>query len=169
MDYYKEKVNEIKAIVEINKYPTLFNPKECQLIRKDTNCYAYALNIPVRDNRRKIWFPGCISNPKESLDIYSSNELIERLYGDLEYLGLKYQEVNRGIYLEGFLLAAYMIPSYHDYPIGFHFSRLDNDKTWSEKVSWDGEVRKVKHVNSVTFDRTEDGLYLVKTLVITKK
>lgn len=169
MDYYTRKLKEIKKIIEENKYPTSYNPKEWQFRKKDTNCYAYALNIPVGDNKKRIWFPGCISNPKEDVDIYSSNELIDRLFKDLEYLNFEYQEISQGRKLEGFLLATYMIPSHHDCPIGFHISRLDNDKTWSEKPSWDGKVRKIKNINSETFERTEDGLYLVKTLLINKK
>ena len=93
MSYYERVTTKIKNVVKKNVYPPKFNKKRWRLI-KQVNCYAYALDLPVRDRKMEIFIPGCISNPDVIPAIFNPNELITRLKEDLDFLGLSYREDN---------------------------------------------------------------------------
>ena len=144
MSYYSETVKRIKDQVNKNKYPPEFikRIKPCFDFR---NCYAYALNLNVNDIKKRIYFPGCISQKDENPYIFDSNSLVSRLKRDLEFLGFSYRENDEQLKEGEYRIAIYAFPSFHDMPIGFHISRQDMDGFWSEKPNWKDKPRMLKY------------------------
>ena len=166
MSYYAKKIKEIKQQVEKNIYPPNFSKEKNLLCHR--NCYAYALNLIVSDPREKIFFPGCISNKEEEGAIFSSYELLERLKKDLKFLGFTYRGEN-GTLAEGeYRIAVYYIPTYHDWPIGFHISRQDKTGEWSEKPSWKKGIQKIGKKGDLPPDISEKGPRLLEVLILKK-
>lgn len=166
MSYYSKKVKKIREVLKENSYPTEYAPKKWKGCK--SNCYAYALDIPVSDKKQLIWIPGCISNEKEQPHIFG--EIAERLKRDLEFLGISFREddgqtiLNKGEWR----IAIYYRPTPHDWPIGFHISRQDKDGKWSEKTSWEGKVQRVDEESKKPHDLSKHNLYLEKILILSK-
>lgn len=167
MSYYSKKVKEIKEQVDKNTYPPKFKKEKNFLCHR--NCYAYVLNTTVSDAREEIFFPGCISNEREKKDIFSSYELKERLRKDLQFLGFTYRSDDGKLSDGEYRIAVYVIPTYHDMPIGFHISRQDETGEWSEKPSWKAGIRKIGKKADTPPDISKEGPRLVEVLILKKK
>lgn len=167
MSYYSEKVQKIREILESNTYPTKYMPRKWKWLK--VNCYSYALNIPVSDEKQLIWIPGCISDEKEKPHIFSG--ITERLKKDLDFLGISYREDSGEATLnEGeWRIAIYKGPTLHDWPIEFHISRQDEDGIWSEKPSWNGKVQRIGKKSNKPHDLSKHNLYLETVLILSKK
>lgn len=166
MSYYSRKINKIQQCLARNMNPPKFEPNKWKRVK--INCYGYALDIPISDWKEEIWFPGCICSEKTDADIWSSEELIERVKRDLNFLGISYRE-NEGELKEGeYRLAIYQLPSYHDCPIDFHFSRQDLDGVWSEKASWNAKIKREEEKSDIPPDLEKYGPILVGILIISK-
>lgn len=168
MPYYEKIITKIKNVMNVNVYPPKFNKKRWKSI-KHVNCYAYALDLPVRDRKTRIFIPGCISNPDVETAIFNPNELITRLKKDLDFLGLSYREDNGELKKGEWRIAFYSFPSFHDYPINFHFVRQDEDGCWSEKKSWKDMVSKEREKSDLPPDLSEYDGKLIGVLILSKK
>lgn len=166
MSYYSKKVQKIREILETNIYPTEYTPERWRWCK--ANCYAYALDIPVSDEKQLIWIPGCISNEKE--EPYIFGEITERLKKDLEFLGISCRKDNgeSNLYEGEWRIAIYYRPTPHDWPIGFHISRQDIDEIWSEKPSWKGNVQRIGKKSDSPYDLSKHNLYLENVLILSK-
>ena len=168
MPYYERMTAKIKNVIKTNVYPPKFNKKRWRLI-KQVNCYAYALDLPVRDRKMEIFIPGCISNPDVIPAIFNSNELITRLKKDLDFLGLSYREDNGKLKKGEWRIAFYYFPSFLDMPIGFHFVRQDEDGCWSQKKNWKANISKEKEKSDSPPDLSEYDGKLRGVLILSKK
>lgn len=164
MSYYLKKIKAIKDYLETNIYPPVYNKKKWRFVTS-ANCYAYSLDIPVSDPKKQIWLPGCLKDENMHGSIYSTSELIKRLYSDLDFLGFSYREDSPTIKNDEYRIEIYTFRSFYDYPIEFHFTRQDSDGVWSEKPSWKGKVcimdrnpKKMERLNALK----------VQTLVLKK-
>lgn len=167
MSYYSKKVQKIREILKSNTYPTKYMPKKWKWLK--VNCYSYALDIPVNDPKKRIWIPGCISDENE--EPYIFNEITERLKKDLDFLGISYREDNgeASLYNGEWRIAIYYRPTPHDWPIGFHISRQDEDRIWSEKPSWKRDVQRIGEKSDKPYDLSEHNLHLETVLILSKK
>lgn len=165
MSYYLRKVKVVRKILESNTYPPKYEPKKWEWCK--ANCYAYALDIPVSDSKQTIWIPGCISDEREEPVIFTG--ITERLKNDLKYLGISYREDDGNLKEGEWRIAIYYRPTPHDWPIGFHMSRQDNDGIWSEKPSWKAKVQKIGEKSDKPCNLSQHNLYLEKVLVLARK
>lgn len=168
MPYYERMTAKIKNVIKTNVYPPKFNKKRWKSV-KHTNCYAYALDLTISDKKEQIFIPGCISNPDVIPAIFNPNELITRLKKDLDFLGLSYREDNGELKKGEWRIAFYSFPSFHDYPINFHFVRQDEDGCWSEKKSWKAMVSKEREKSDLPPDLSEYDGKLIGVLILSKK
>ncbi len=141
MSYYLKKIKVIQECLENNVYPPVYDKKKWRFI-SSANCYAYSLDIPISDPKKHIWLPGSLSDENiYKIPIDSSMELIERLYSDLEFLGISYRDDTITIKDNEYRIEVYTFRSFHDYPIEFHFTRQDANGIWTEKTGWNGKIR----------------------------
>lgn len=164
--YYLRILKKIKEIVKNNQYPPKFNPKKWNF--KKANCYAYALDLCLNDRKKQIFFPGCISDKNIDKTIWSLNDLVKRFKNDLDFLGISYRE-NDEILLNGeYRIAITYLPTYHDWPVNYHFLRQDCDGIWSEKRSWKAKVKKIDNKISSVPDLSKAQPILHKVLILSK-
>lgn len=132
-----------------------------------TNCYAYALNLPIIDKQQALFVPSVISNRDDIIEPWSCQELVEGVLRDLDFLGISHRFDNGETICEDgeYRIAIYSAPSFHDYPLGFHFVRQDSNGEWSEKTGWDGIVQKIgtKGNTPPTYD---NGIRLAKVIIV---
>ena len=143
MSYYERIVQQIKNKVSANSYPPVFERKFLDFSVR--NCYAYALDLDVSDPEKKVFVPGCISSENEQPHIFSGLDLAERLKKDLTFLGFTFRPNEQNLQEGEYRIAIYGLPTFHDMPIGFHFSRQDEDGYWSEKRSWKAKPEKLDY------------------------
>ena len=143
MSYYTEIIDRIKEQVDENEYPPIYVGRIVNV--RYTNCYAYALNIRISDMLKKIYYPGCINMEGNDSYIYSSDDLMKGLKKDLDFLGFSYRANSENLEDGEYRIGIYAFPTFHDLPIGFHFSRQDKDGCWSEKPSWKSRPRKFNY------------------------
>ena len=144
MSYYEKLVQQIKDEIIKNEYPPVFKEQVFNFLKR--NCYAYALDLNVHDSKKRVLYPGCISNQEENPDIYSGAMLLERLKRDLEFLGFTFRFNDKNLKDNEYRIAIYAFPSLcYDMPIGFHMARQDKDGYWSEKPNWNSEPRKLNY------------------------
>lgn len=167
MSYYLRKIKKIKNVLEKNTYPSIFNARRWKMIR--VNCYSYSLDIPVSDMKKRIWIPGCICNEKAEAEIWKPTDLIERVKQDLEFLEISYRENTMVLKKGEWRIAIYVQRTPHDWPIGFHISRQDNDGIWSEKPSWTGKVEKIGDESVSPPNLEKHKLHLEDILILSKK
>ncbi len=166
-DYRIRKLEEVRKMLLGKKYPPTFQP---QLWRNVVfaNCYAYALDLPVEDERHNFWFPGCISDPTCDRTITSQEELLSRLHQDLDLLGFQYQEANSKKITKEFLITVYEEEKKSDqYSLAFHFTRRDANEIWSHKPSWLKPVRRGNYFNGSLYIAGHPKV--LQKLLITKK
>lgn len=165
MSYYERKIRKIINSVEANRgFKPRFNPRKWK--GKKLNCYAYALDIPIADEKKEIFFPGCICDKNASKDVWNDDDIIGGIQRDLDFLKISYRE-DDGIIDKGeWKIAIYFIASYHDMPMGFHIARLDDDGCWSEKPSWKRKVQRIGEKGDTAPDLSEYGPELIKTLIL---
>ena len=168
MPYYERMTTKIKNVIKTNVYPPKFNKKRWKGV-KHTNCYAYALDLPVRDTKMRIFIPGCISSPYVKSAIFNPNELITRLKKDLDFLGLAYRKDNGKLKEGEWRIAFYYFPTLYDLPIDFHFVRQDEDGYWSEKNSWKAMVSNENEKSDSPPDLSEYDLKFMGVLILSKK
>lgn len=165
MSYYERKIRKVINVVESTRgFKPGFNPRKWK--GKKLNCYAYALNIPITDERKEIFFPGCICDKNASKDMWTGNDIIEGIKKDLDFLKISYREDDGNIEKNEWKIAIYFVPSFHDMPIDFHVARLDDDGYWSEKTSWKGKVRRIGKKGNKAPDLSKYGPQLMKTLIL---
>lgn len=165
MSYYERKIRKIINAVETTRgLKPGFNPKRWK--GKKINCYAYALNIAIKDEKKQIFFPGCICDKNASKDLWNESDIIRGVQRDLDFLKISYKEDDGIIGKDEWKIAIYLVPSLHDMPIDFHFSRLDDDGYWSEKPSWKRKVQRIGKKGNNPPDLSMYGLRLIKTLIL---
>lgn len=129
-------IEEIKKTLETNSYPPAYNLKLWNKYRKQTNCYAYALNLfySVIDNDLLLYYPGGFIGESLPDRYYNIDGLIFNLHADLESLGfdcirssLK-EKIKKG---EFKILLAIKSDN-----TDFHFLRQDKNGYWSHKNGW---------------------------------
>lgn len=165
MSYYSKKINAIKEYLDKNIYPPVYDKDKWKSIYY-TNCYAYSLDIPVSDIRKQIWLPGCLKEEnKYYKPIYSSRDLLERVYADLEFLGFSYRDDTPEINSDEYRIEIYCFRECYGYPLTFHFTRQDANGVWTQKLGWnkkiyemDRELESMERYNNIK----------VKTLVLKK-
>ena len=132
-----------------------------------TNCYAYALNLPIIDKEEVLFVPSVISNRDDIIEPWSDQELVEGVLRDLDFLGISHRFDDRKTTCKDgeYRIAIYSAPSFHDWPLGFHFVRQDSNGEWSEKKSWDGIVQKIGTKGNIppTYD---NGISLAKVIIV---
>ena len=165
--YYMRKIKEIRKILKKNNYPCHFDKRKFK--GRILNCYAYALDINVSDPKKIIWIPGCISDENLDKNIYTVDELVDRLKKDLDFLGISYRDDTSTLLDGEWRIAIYYIPFIHDWPFGFHISRQDVNGIWSEKISWEGEIEKIGNKCDAPPDFKKDFVFLEKVLILSKK
>lgn len=127
------KLLRVKKTISTNKFPFDYEPNIWHSIVNHTNCYAYALNsvYPEKSNTNDIYYVGAFSG-YDIQTYYFRDDLLERLYADFNYLGLKIREsfldevVPKDCYKICFLSSGF----------DFHFFRYDNQGFWSHKQGW---------------------------------
>lgn len=104
----------------------------------NTNCYAYAFDVQIlEDNHAFFGFLGWTIGKYEQVP--NKQVSTERLMVDIARMGFKAEETkDAGIPEKGFKIAFFFLNDGD-----FHFMRLDEDGTWSEKNGYGGEIRKV--------------------------
>lgn len=140
MSYYLKKIKAIQECLLKNVYPPIYDKNKWRFI-SSANCYAYSLDIPISDPKKHIWLPGNLKDESMyKIPIYSSLELMKRLYSDLEFLGISYRDDSPIIESNEYRIEIYSFRSFHDYPISFHFTRQDANGIWTEKLGWNGKI-----------------------------
>ncbi|MBE6157035.1 MAG: hypothetical protein E7161_04775 [Firmicutes bacterium] len=116
--------------------------KQTWINRYTTNCYAYALglDVPQNDIIDKAYIPGTMSGTGIKLDdnyIFTYNDLITNIYGDLDFLGISFREVSISEQLnEEEWKIAIFTSKCADYIEDIHFLRLRKDGFWYHKNGW---------------------------------
>lgn len=164
--FIKKKFTKVKDVLDSNLYPPIFEPEIWNRGKRGYNCYAYVLDVPVRDRLKQIWYPGFFCG--NFGEIYSTKTLIENVKLDLKSLGFSYREEDGFLFKGEYRIAIYYIPSFHDMPIGFHMVRQDEDGSWSEKSSWRSSVKVIKSKSDVPPDLSKYQVRFCKTLVVKK-
>ena len=166
--FVNRKVAKVKKVVIGNSYPPLFDYEKWCEGKKGCNCYAYALDIPVRDGSKQFWNPGVISGNNPSGKSYSVFNLIENIKADIETLGFSYRKDECTLHDGEYRIAIYHIPTYHYMSVSFHMVRQDEDGRWSEKPSWNSKVNRFKEISVTPPDLSKYDAYLCETLIIKK-
>lgn len=122
--------------VSINRRKELtFNPEDYEdfQIRRDTNCYAYALDS-IYPNRELYRWLGSMSGCKKQLK-ESNEEMVKKLFKDCACVGKEIRECTYEEDVpEGWYKIAFLSDEKEENNItNFHFIRQDSDGTWSEK------------------------------------
>ena len=134
----RRNAKELKIIMKernrLPKYEVWTDPK----VIANSNCYAWAFNIPVQEDEQSFFgFLGWTIGKYEA--VQNKEVSIQRLLTDIARMGFKAEQtMDAGIPEKGFKIALFL---FHDGD--FHFMRMDEDGTWSEKDGYGGEIRKV--------------------------
>ena len=166
--FLDRKVAKVQKVVDKNQYPPTFNPKKWEK-KRGYNCYAYALDVPVKDVFNKFWLPGVLSGISHSGKFFSVPTLVEHIKADIKTLGFSCREDDGILHKGEYKIAIYHIPSYYDIPIQFHMVRQDEDGRWSEKPSRNSEVMRFKGKSATPPDLSKYDAYLCEILIIKKK
>lgn len=123
----------IKQIVNNNKFPFDYVPNKWKNVICDTNCYAYALNslYPEKSSSNTLYYVGAFSGYKFN-QYCTSEELLERLFADFDFLGLKIGESTFDAVIPKDSYKICFLSSEDD----FHFFRYDKQGFWSHKSGW---------------------------------
>lgn len=143
-------IKYIKLVKELQSpIPSIRSDYKYYMNDKIVNCYGYALRLDLPEYFAKSFdrelgddfdfYPGCFSGIH---DILTEEDLLKGLYGDLDVLGIKYNECIDSSHL-------YKIALYYQKSIliddglrDFHFWRLNNNGIWSCKEGYSGRVIK---------------------------
>lgn len=117
--------------VECKKFP--------KAIIENTNCYGYVFEFFMHEyDPRLFGFLGfTIGNYVPVKDQEKAKSLFKT---DVTTMGRKIMETDSTIPTKGFKIAFFLS---NEKECDFHFMRMDNDGTWSEKDGYKGEIRKV--------------------------
>ncbi len=143
---------------------------------KNVSCYLYALGLSIPTIFKNIYEallpwqcgadPGEISGFAPFIDNWSEDELLERLFADLDTLKIKAypSTINAPIKHDGYKIACFLDKDGKD----FHFARQNQNDIWSQKMGFDKKIYLSD--NPMAFlDRIPDYDYkLVRTLEIVK-
>lgn len=165
-EYHSRKLKQILDAIKGCAAPPTYNPKKWR--GKKLNCYAYALDLDIDDPKMSIWTPGQIASKNPKHQVYTN--VTEQVKKDLDVLGISYRENSDVLNPGEWKIAIYYKPSFHDWPIGFHFSRRDADGIWSEKNGWSrrGKINRYVAVD-VAPNFRDYGLRLESVLILSKK
>ena len=166
-DSYVNKTRIMKKQVKGNTYPPTFRMSKFK--GKTMNCYAYCFDVAINDTAYDFLFPGCISRFDSPRDLYTEEQVISGFIRDAQYLGFSVREDDGRKDNSEYRVAVYIHPAFHDYPLGFHFSRQDADGTWSEKLGWDGPVQKNGIEGDIPENLEAEFMRLEKVFLLKKK
>ncbi len=133
----------------MNKIPSIRNDYKYYVNDIGSNCYAYAFrfDLPLyfaTSFDRELgdafdFYPGCFCGIH---NIYTSEDLLNGLYGDLDILGIKYSDklddnhlYKVAVFFESEFLGINNIPD-------FHFWRLNGNGMWSCKNGYSTNIEK---------------------------
>ena len=145
MSYFSKKTKLIRKELKRGRKTPKFEPEKWEGMYT-TNCYAYALDLPISDPKTLVFIPGNIGNEsseRENRNIWTSTDLVEGVKRDLDFLGISYREDDISLKKGEYRIAIYVIPTVCSLPIGFHFVRQDETGEWSHKPSWKSEVKNL--------------------------
>lgn len=169
-EYRKGLQRRAKGIVDGTQYPPQIEKTNFSCF---ANCYGFALNLPLNDYKKEFLIPGCISDHKIDSSIFGRDELIARTKKDLDFLGLKYREIdlkqkdNFSLTEKEYAIAIFIDvwKPFHDEGYNFHFLRTNSEGIWIGKDGWENKFS--------TYEIIEEGLdstlSLVAILAIRKK
>ena len=159
---YSSKLKRMRNTIKGNVYPPVYNERKWN--SNHMNCYAYAIDVPLRDLEEDFLIPGCISDPEAETVIFSD---VEGLFKkDLKFLGFSIRKDDTVLAEGDYRIAIYMGASFHDYPVGFHFIRQDSDGTWSDKPGWKGKPQKYEKGQVPNLEK--HNLYLREVIIVKK-
>lgn len=153
----KQHFREFKVQVKTNvsnrqSFQPIWEPEKWKDVRFETNCYAYALDIPIKTQFHSDYWVGRYSaeNSRQFTDTEynSTRELVEAFLNDLYELGIEVSSYRpneisqKGSYNIGLL--------YERVPDDFHFVRQDVDGSWSHKLGF------VHMPEKITLEKLED-------------
>lgn len=172
MSYYLRKIEKIITVLEEQQYPLLYEPQKWTFPTSIfSNCYAYALNLPVTDPRKEIFIPGRISKPDSTPLVFCCLDLMRKLQRDLDFLGISFKD-DDGNTLKDNEYRIYIYTSHtshHCWPVGFHFIRQDSDGFWSHKKSWIGNIERFEKLSDISAILKMNNFSLVSKLVLSRK
>lgn len=123
-----KKISEIREVIS---KPQKFERKSWKKWRK-ANCYMYVLNYRGPHELGDIGFS------ENEIGYYDNDILVERLYQDMESLGIKIREANyQDIVEEEEWKIAVFSNENMSIDFDFHFMREDEPKRWSHKFRWE--------------------------------
>ncbi len=129
-------------MIDISSLNYKTDDKKIWVNYKDTNCYAYALGLDYPEERichNAYNVIGSIATqkyPNISEDDLDRVNPIIRLELDLDFLNLKYKEVDPNYVLSApdtWLIAFFSCPEDER---DFHFARKTNNDCWTHKQGW---------------------------------
>jgi len=123
-------------------------------LRDSTNCYAYALQLPVPlDRETPNYDPGFLCGIRIYQDHYQEYQknIIKGLLGDCEILGINIKQIGKNTKLSNNAYRIALGYVWNNYHWQFHFLRENIDGTWSEKIGWKQDVN-----NEFALEETTD-------------
>ena len=164
-EYHSRKIKQILDAIKGFSDPPIYNRKKWR--GKRLNCYAYALDLDINDPKKSIWTPGQIASKNPKHQVYTN--VTAQVKKDLDALGISYRENSKVLNPGEWRIAIYYKPSFHDWPIGFHFARQDADGLWSEKIDWSRRAKLNRYVAVDEAPNFRDyGLRLESILILSK-
>lgn len=167
LSYYSRKIQLVKKKVRTIKYPLVYEPKKWRFIH--AGGYAYALDLDINDPKERILFPGYISNSILShhrKSVFNENELLRRIKQDLKFLDIYYRQNDSVIWDDEYRIAIYYKYSYSINLFEYRILRQDEDLSWSEKLSWKGNVRQIKERGCEPPDLFDEGFNLLEVMIL---
>ena len=123
------------------------------------NCYLYALNARGFQNPEAIGIcmPGCLIGKIQPPIVMSVKDIIYRMMLDLSRLNREMIPCDNPFSLpvDGYHIAIFVARNGQD----LHFRRQDADGGWSEKLGWEGQVRRVSEKELTTYSVRGVGVY----------
>lgn len=128
---------ELKTLMWHKKYLPIYDEKLTSEEIKHTNCYAYAFQTYFSVENYELFGTLGFSIGNECR-VFGTSNAIEYFKLDVESMGYKIEESDAIEPETGFKVAMFYI-------VGgdFHFMRLNKGNVWSEKLGYNGDVRKV--------------------------
>jgi len=129
-------IEKLREIIYSNGFHPVYNPEKWNgVLRKTTNCYAYALDALYPETDEVSYLIGEFSGHKYS-SFFTDQKLIDHITSDLLALGLEMipTTLKEDVPEKSYKIA--ICNSCSD----FHFLRRDSSGKWSHKMGWGGRV-----------------------------